>query len=90
MVIASSTSLRNDYTKVSAAAHETGEPIFITKNGESDLVVMSHEAFEAREKMLNERAAVLEAEAGRIAGDRGFSTDACREMLAAKLGAYAV
>lgn len=90
MVIASSTSLRNDYTKVSSMAHTTGEPIFITKNGESDLVVMSHEAYEAREKMLAERAAVLEAEAGRLAGDKGFSTDECRKMLAAKFNTVAV
>jgi prevent-host-death family protein len=46
MMIKPSVELRNDYTSVSRLAHESGEPIFITKNGEGDLVVMSVEVFE--------------------------------------------
>ena len=34
MLIKSSTALRSDYTSVSNLAHETGDPIYITKNGE--------------------------------------------------------
>ena len=46
MIIKSSTSLRNDYANFSLLAHDVQEPIFITKNGEGDLVVMSIETFE--------------------------------------------
>ena len=63
MRIVSSKTLRTDYSTVAADAHETGEPIFVTRNGSEDLVVMSHEAYLEREKLLEERAAVLEAEA---------------------------
>ena len=42
--IKSSTALRNDYGSISDLAHNEAEPIYITKNGEGDLVVMSIEA----------------------------------------------
>lgn len=36
----------NNASKVSKLAHETNEPIFITKNGVSDLVVMTSEKYD--------------------------------------------
>ena len=45
MNIMASTALRNDYATISSLAKSTGEPIYITKNGEGDLVVMSIDAF---------------------------------------------
>lgn len=44
--IKSSTDLRNNYNEISAFCHENREPIFITKNGQGDLVVMSMETYE--------------------------------------------
>ena len=37
--------IRSDYNKFSSMCHEMGEPILITRNGESDLVVMGHELY---------------------------------------------
>lgn len=38
--------LRNNFADISRIVHETSEPIFLTKNGYGDMVVMSIEAFE--------------------------------------------
>ncbi len=44
--IKSSTDLRNKYNEISNFCHENREPVFITKNGQGDLVVMSIETYE--------------------------------------------
>ncbi len=44
--IKSSTDLRNNYNEISTFCHESREPIFITKNGQGDMVVMSIETYE--------------------------------------------
>ena len=44
--IKSSTDLRNNYNEISTFCHENREPIFITKNGQGDLAVMSIEVYE--------------------------------------------
>lgn len=38
--------LRNNFTEISKLVHETGEPVFLTKNGHGDMVVMSIEDYE--------------------------------------------
>jgi len=45
--IQSSTSLRNNYNNISAFCHENQEPVFITRNGQGDLAVMSIELYES-------------------------------------------
>ena len=79
-----STALRNEYQQISTLAKASGEPVIITNKGEADLVVMSMEAYEEREKMLEHRASVLEAEFSRLAGAPTFSVDEVRSRLAEK------
>ena len=38
--------LRNNFSEISKVVHETQEPVFLTKNGYGDMVVMSIEAYE--------------------------------------------
>lgn len=81
MLIKASAALRNDYASISALAKETKEPIYITKNGEGDLVLMSIDDFEKREQMLQLRARVLQAEQERIDGQPTISVSEARKRL---------
>lgn len=56
------TDLRNT-TEISEICHASHEPLFITKNGYGDLVVMSIEAYEEMVKTLETDKAIAEAEA---------------------------
>lgn len=41
--------LRNNFAEISRIVHETAEPVFLTKNGYGDMVVMSVEAYERKQ-----------------------------------------
>ena len=62
MTIRPSTALRNDYGEISRLCRESDEPVFITRNGEGDLVVQSLAAYNRREASLELREKLLEAE----------------------------
>lgn len=84
MIIKPSTLLRNDYSRVSTMVRESAEPMYITRNGEGDTVIMSIEAFEAREHKLRHRAEILEAELNRLTGAKSYTKDEVREHLKKK------
>lgn len=81
MIIKPSAALRNDYASISNLAKETNEPIYITKNGEGDMVLMSIKAFEKREQILELRAKVLKAEEERINQAESLSVSEARKKL---------
>ncbi len=86
MVIKPSTALRNEYGTISDMAHEDDTPIYITKNGEGDLVVMSIEAFERREEIYRLRAKLEAAEQSRRSGQPAISVEESRRRLEAIYG----
>lgn len=61
MLIKPSTALRNEYNEISSFCKEKEQPVFITKNGEGDLVVMSIDYYTQREERLDLREKLLEA-----------------------------
>jgi prevent-host-death family protein len=73
--------LRNRSSEIEDQCHETGEPVFITKNGEGNLVVMSLAAYERTQARLELYALLDEAEADARNGDRGVSVTTARRRL---------
>ena len=45
-VIRPSADLRNNYNEISTFCNKFNEPVFITKNGKGDLVILSNEFYE--------------------------------------------
>ena len=63
--------LRNNANDISEFCHMQREPVFITKNGIGDMVVMSVETYEKQQSLLNLYAKLAEAEAEIANGDAG-------------------
>lgn len=77
-----STKLRNEYKEVSRACHERMEPVFVTKNGEGDLVVMSIEAYEALAHRLELAEGLAQGKADADAGRTTAASEALSKLLA--------
>ena len=75
MNIRPSASIRQNYNEISKLCKQTGEPVYLTKNGEGDLVIMDIEAFTRKEKMLQLREQLLAVEEDRMAGVTGVTVD---------------
>lgn len=75
MQIKPSASIRQNYNEIADLCRSTGEPVFLTKNGEGDLVVMDINTFTRREKMLKLREELLAVEEDRRAGRVGCTPD---------------
>lgn len=75
MNIRPSAAIRQNYNEIADLCRKTAEPIFLTKNGEGDLVVMDIGTYNRREKMIQLREELLSIEEDRIAGRSGCSLD---------------
>ena len=75
MLIKASAAIRQNYNEISELYKKTKEPVYLTKNGEGDLVVMDIKSFERREKMLKLRENLLSVEEERLAGHKEYTID---------------
>jgi prevent-host-death family protein len=79
--IKASASIRSNYNGIAKLCRETGEPVYLTKNGEGDLVVMDIAAFERRAKELKLAENLFHIRAARIGGAPGHSVDEAEATL---------
>jgi prevent-host-death family protein len=68
--------LRNKFAEISKSVHQDKQPVFLTKNGVGDMVVMSHEFFEQLIVTPEILAKIKEAEAEMVGQDLGELTSA--------------
>ena len=81
MHIKASASIRSNYNDISKLCKETGEPVYLTKNGEGDLVVMDITAFERRAKELKLADDLWNIRTARLSGAKGYSVEQARKIL---------
>lgn len=81
MIIKASATLRQNYNDIVSLCKETKEPVFLTKNGEGDAVIMDMETFNRREKILELRENLLKIEENRVRGQKGYSPEEVYDIL---------
>ena len=86
MTIRPSAAIRQNYNEIAELCRESGEPVYLTKNGEGDLVVMDIDSFTRREKMLKLREELLAVEEDRLHGDAGYSISDVAAMMRSAIG----
>ncbi|MDD2394211.1 MAG: type II toxin-antitoxin system Phd/YefM family antitoxin [Sphaerochaeta sp.] len=86
MDIKPSAAIRQNYNEIANLCRATRKPVYLTKNGEGDLVVMDIESFQRREKMLELRERLLAVEEDRQAGTHGCSIDELDSYLSDTIG----
>lgn len=75
MNIRPSAAIRQNYNEIAKLCRDTKEPVYLTKNGEGDLVVMDIESFARREQLLRLREELLAVEEDRVQGRAGVDLD---------------
>ena len=81
MNIRPSAAIRQNYNEIADLCRQTKEPVFLTKNGEGDLVVMDIGTYNRREKMLKLREELLAVEEDRMRGSKGYSVEEVTAMM---------
>ena len=81
MTIMASADIRLRYNDVVEKCKESGQPIYLTKNGQGELVVMDIASFEKREQELQAQQLVLEAFAARLAGEKDYTLEESKNLI---------
>lgn len=87
MLIRSATSLRNGYDEMVKLAKEKREPIYLTQNGDGEMVFVPLDLWEKREKELDLLFMLLQREQSRLAGVKISTMDEMERLTREVLGA---
>ena len=87
MLIRSATSLHNGYDEMVKLAKEKQEPIYLTRNGDGEMVFVPLDLWEKREKELDLLFMLLQREQSRLAGVKISTMDEMECLTREVLGA---
>ncbi|MCL1803422.1 MAG: type II toxin-antitoxin system Phd/YefM family antitoxin [Eubacteriaceae bacterium] len=74
-IIKPSSELRKNYHAIAEICKETKQPVFITKNGRGDTVIMDMQSFSEREEQIAVAQRLITAERARISGASEVTVD---------------
>ena len=74
-IIKSSSDLRKNYNSIADIARQANEPVFLTKNGEGDTVLMDLKTYHRRERNLEAAERLIAAERARLDGMGSYSIE---------------
>ena len=74
-IIKSSSELRKNYNSIAEICRTHKTPVFLTRNGTGDTVIMDMETYNRREEDLAVAERLVEAERSRLLGTRGYTAD---------------
>jgi PHD/YefM family antitoxin component YafN of YafNO toxin-antitoxin module len=80
-IIKPSSELRKNYNSIAEICRTKKTPVFLTKNGEGDTVIMDMETYSRREDDLATAERLLAAERARLAGTKGYTVDEFRNNM---------
>ena len=81
MTIIASAEIRTNYNAVIEECKQTGEPVYLTKNGQGEAVVMDIASFERREQIFRAQQMVLEAYIDKLNGAKAFDSETVKAMM---------
>lgn len=81
MIIKSAHLIEKNYDTISKLCKNTQQPVYLTKNGEIDLVVMDIHAFKQREAMLQLKEELIYVEEQRLNGGKEYTLDEVKNKL---------
>ncbi|MBI4699352.1 MAG: type II toxin-antitoxin system Phd/YefM family antitoxin [Nitrospirae bacterium] len=77
--------LRNNFNEISELCHKEEEPVFITKNGQGDMVVMSLALYEKQQALIELYQKLSEAEFESASGAPGLSHGELMKQVRSKI-----
>ncbi len=81
MTILPSAEIRQRYNEVAEICKTTMEPVYLTRNGQGDLVVMDIDAFERMKQEIALKELILQAHASLLAGEKTHSIEETFAMM---------